>query len=582
MRLRLRFQLLTLFLFLVTAVPVWFAVQSLAETIVTKWAILYAEKQVLYDKSRLLLPIAREIALSRQMAKSRVLLDWARDPDNANKTRLAMAELERFRLSFGDQNYFFALLSNGKYFHNNRNNDYANAPFRYTLDPAQPKDAWFYNLIEQGRMTHINVNPDPELGLTKLWIDVLLQDDQGVLGVVGTGLDLDQFIENVVQVNAPGITNLIINHTGAIQVYRNQTLIDFGSISKAPVEANTIDLILSRENDRRAIHIAMSKLQQTPDQVITTFVHFEGRRHLAGIAYLPEIDWYEITLLDLDEVLPFSEFSGILGVYALALLLTLLTFNHALNKFILSPLAKLNEAFIKVARAQSIDNDLVHIGSGEIGQLLQHFTEMSNAVAESRNHLEHKVQERTQALEQLSRTDALTGLLNRRGMHERMISELDSAYRGNFQIGLLWLDMDGFKEINDSQGHSAGDQALKKMADVIKSVTRTYDVAARWGGDEFLIMVSPGDAGHLHALAERILAALRSCENVLDIHGNPIRLRASIGGCLSGREESIDSLLQRCDEALYLAKAAGRDCFRLSQQPSADDQTQANTTCVCP
>lgn len=578
MRLRQRFQLLTLFLFLVTAVPVWFAVQSLAETIITKWAILYAEKQVLHDKSRLLQPITRELALTHQMAKSPVLLDWARDPDNPDKTDLAMAELERFRLSFGDQNYFFALLSNGKYFHNNRENDYASQPFRYTLDRTQSKDAWFFSLIELGRETHINVNPDPELGLTKLWVDVLLKDDQQVLGVVGTGLDLDHFIDNVVDVKAPGVTNLIINHTGAIQIYRNHAMIDFGSISKSPGEANTIDLLVSRENDRRAIYHAMSKLRQTPDQVVTTFVHYEGRRHLAGIAYLPEIDWYEITLLDLDAVLPFSEFSGILAVYALALLLTLLTFNHALNTFVLSPLAKLNEAVIKVAKGEPVDADLKHIGSGEIGQLLQHFTDMSNAVSEARNNLEHKVQERTQALEQLSRTDALTGLLNRRGMHERMISELDSACRGSFQIGLLWLDMDGFKEINDAQGHSTGDEALKKMAEVIKSTTRTYDVAARWGGDEFLIMVSPADAAQLQTLADRITDALRSCFSVKDSQGHPVRLRASIGGCLSEHGESLDSLLQRGDEALYAAKAAGRDCFRLHSQGTAQASIQSSLT----
>lgn len=563
MRLRLRFQLLAVVLFLVTAVPVWFAVRSMAETIVTQWAIRYAEKQVLYDKSRLLQPIMREVALSRQMADSSILKDWARDPDNPHKTRLAMAELERFRRHFQDQNYFLALLSNGKYFHNNQENDFATNPWRYTLDPALAKDAWFYNLIEQGRQTHINVNPDPELRLTKLWIDVLLSDEQGVLGVVGTGLNLTSFTENVVGLNAPGITNLIINHNGAIQVHRNHDLIDFGSINKAPGESNTIDLILTRESDRRAIDAAMAALPHQPDQVITTFVHVDGRRHLAGIAYLAEIDWYEITLLDLEVILPLSEFSGILIVYGLALLLTLLTFNHALNTFVLSPLAKLNDAVTAVANGQTVPTDLQYIGSGEIGRLLRHFTEMAATVAESRNTLENRVQERTLALELLTRTDPLTGLLNRRGMTERMQEELERARRENFQIGILWLDMDGFKEINDRQGHPAGDEALKHLAGIIKAALRSYDLASRWGGDEFLIMMSPADVEQLQTLADRIMNTLRKCASVNDLQGRPVRLSVSIGGCLSDSEESLDSLLHRGDAALYKAKAAGRDCYRL-------------------
>lgn len=232
MSLRLGFQLLTLGLFVVAAVPVWFAVHAMAEGIVEQWAVRYAEKQVLYDKSRMLQPILREVALSRQLADSAVLIDWAGDPDNPDKTRDALEELERFRVNFQDQNYFVGLLSNGRYYHNNRTNDYIVEPLRYVLDPAHSKDAWFYDLINQGRDVHINVNPDPELGLTKLWIDVLLRDQSGVLGVVGTGLDLSDFTVKVVDLNAPGITSLIVNHMGAIQVHRNHALIDFGSISK--------------------------------------------------------------------------------------------------------------------------------------------------------------------------------------------------------------------------------------------------------------------------------------------------------------------------------------------------------------
>ncbi len=563
MSLRLGFQLLTLGLFVVAAVPVWFAVHAMAEGIVEQWAVRYAEKQVLYDKSRMLQPILREVALSRQLADSAVLIDWAGDPDNPDKTRDALEELERFRVNFQDQNYFVGLLSNGRYYHNNRTNDYIVEPLRYVLDPAHSKDAWFYDLINQGRDVHINVNPDPELGLTKLWIDVLLRDQSGVLGVVGTGLDLSDFTVKVVDLNAPGITSLIVNHMGAIQVHRNHALIDFGSISKKGGEANTIDLIFIERKDRQFIQAAMAQLKQAPDQVITGFVQIDGRRHMAGVAYLPEIDWYEITLLDLDVLLPLSQFSGIVIVYVLTLLFILFAFSFLIDRFVVLPLVRLNDAVSAVAAGRTVPHDLRHRGAGEMRNLLQHFTDMAEKVAESRHDLELKIQERTLALQRLTRIDPLTELLNRRGMTERMHEELGWAQRHGVRVGILWLDVDHFKEINDQQGHSAGDDVLKCVAAAIQHELRTYDLASRWGGDEFLVMVSPADPDMLEALAGRIARSLHVSSDNLTARGLPVVLRVSIGGCLSSPQESLDNLLQRGDQALYAAKAAGRNCYRL-------------------
>ena len=95
MNLKPRFLLLTIILFVIAAIPAWFAVRMLAEGIVEQWAILYAEKQALYDKSRTLQPIMREVALSRQLANSQYIRDWARNPGDKTKTRRAIAEMER-------------------------------------------------------------------------------------------------------------------------------------------------------------------------------------------------------------------------------------------------------------------------------------------------------------------------------------------------------------------------------------------------------------------------------------------------------------------------------------------------------
>ena len=162
--------------------------------------------------------------------------------------------MEAFRLNFSDRNFFVALLGNGRYYYNNAANEYAGRQHRYTLDPAKPEDRWFYDIVKQRREMHINVNPDANLGVTKLWIDVLLRDGEDIVGVAGTGLDLTRFIRDVVDNGQPGITSLFVDHGGAIQAYRDQRMIDFASITKRSAHHNSLDLLLDRGVDRVALH----------------------------------------------------------------------------------------------------------------------------------------------------------------------------------------------------------------------------------------------------------------------------------------------------------------------------------------
>lgn len=567
MNLKPRFLFLTILLFIASALPAWLAVRTLAEGIVEQWAVRYAEKQVLYDKSRALQPILREVALSRQMANSQYIREWARNPNDAERARRATAEMETFRQNFADHSYFAALLQNGHYFHNNADNEYAGKEFRYVLNQSQKKDAWFYDLIKQGREIHINVNPDPSLGITKLWIDVLIREGNDILGIVGTGLDLTSFIQNIVEEGVPGVTSLFVDHDGAIQLHRNQGLIDFASISKQDPDRKTIDLLFERSEDRKTILAAMKELESQKKTVATQFVNVSGKRYLAGIAYLPEIAWYEITLLDLNVLLPFSDFFGILLAYALTLLGVLILFNLALGHFVLKPLKQLDHAMSMVEAGSSTPEQLGLLGTGEIRRLLQRFSRMAHSVLESRHDLELKVQERTIALERLTKIDPLTELFNRRGMTERISAEMSRATRESLQVGILWLDVDLFKEINDRHGHAIGDAVLKTIAGIIRSTLRPYDVASRWGGDEFLVLLHRADSNALKRIGERLRTAIAENQGVVDPAGHVVSMTASIGGHLSRTGEGLDILLQFGDQALYAAKAAGRNCYRLS-----DDQ----------
>ena len=562
MNLRPRFLLITALLVIASAAAAWYASRQLAENIVAQWAVRYAEKQVLYDKSRLLQPIVREIALSRQFANSQEIRNWARKPDDPELTRRAIAEMESFRLNFADRSYFIALLESGRYFHNNAKDEFAGKQYRYTLSPKKPEDRWFYDIVRQQRDIHINVNPDVNLGVTKLWIDVLVRDGNTILGVAGTGLDLTELLHAVVDQTQPGMTSLFVDHNGAIQAHRDARMIDYASISKSAREQKTLDLLFDRQIDRNAIYAAMKELESVNSSVISRFVEINGKRHLAGVAYLPEIDWYEITLLDLAVLVPMSSFSGILLVYALTLLVALALFNLVLGRQVLRPLQQLDQTMQDMAQGKTAVPLSSRSSPGEIARLIEHFLRLARIQQETRQELESKVVERTEALDRLANTDPLTELLNRRGMTERIEVEISRCRREQGHIGLLWLDIDLFKQINDAHGHAKGDAALKAVTATLNSLLRPYDTISRWGGDEFLALIPANDARDVDALGERIRSAIADTCQLQDANGARLRLSVSIGGYFADSREDMESMLQRADKALYDAKESGRNCYR--------------------
>lgn len=472
--------------------------------------------------------------------------------------------MERYRKNFSDHSYFVAMAGSGRYYHNNAQNAYAGKELRYQLDKNDINHTWFFELLRSNRDLQINVSPDTHLGVVKVWINVLLRDGDTPVGIVGTGLDLGDFLANVIEEGTPGITSLFVDHTGAIQLHRDQSLIDFASISRGKDKKTpkSLELLLGHPEDVQAVRQAMHTVEEKPQTVATTFVQVNGRRHMAGIAYLPEIDWYEVTLLDLDVLLPPHYFYGILGVYIFTVLVALVFFNLVLNRLVLSPLSSLDQAMARVASGEDPSSQLPHQGAGEVQRLIRHFSKMTASVLQARRELESKVEERTAALERIAKIDPLTELFNRRGMGERLQSELDRAQREYTHMGLLWLDVDWFKSINDTYGHAIGDEALKLVARTLKELIRPYDVAARWGGDEFVVLLQTATQETLNTLGERIVQAVAAATGLNDAQGHPIRLSISVGGYLAQQGEGLDRLLQNADQALYAAKAAGRGCYR--------------------
>lgn len=544
-------------LIIVAATASWLAYRELSEDIIERWGQQVAEIQVRYDSARLLQSLEREIGLARQMASSSTLIQWAQTPDDPDLKTQAIRQMESFRSNFRDNSYFVALRQNGHYYYNNAANQYAGDQYRYTLDANKPDDAWFFQLIDEGRDFHLNVNPDVELGVTKLWIDVLMRNEQGeIVGMVGTGLNLDDFLQDIVDIGQEGITTLFVDYNGAIQLYRDRNYIDFASIIKPEGQKNTVDLLFEDSQDKQQILGMLQMLKQREGRVGAVesgFVTVDGRKHLAGVAFLPTIGWFEITLLDLNTLVPPSYLWPLVAVFLVSLLVSLVLFHLIIQSRILRPILALEDA-IKRLRGGNFDLPYLPKPDNEIGRLVDHFETMANRVQLNTRDLEHQVAHRTEELHRLARIDALTGLKNRRGLDELLDAEIERARRDNQSFGLIWLDIDHFKAINDQSGHQAGDEILCRVALWLKANVRPYDHPGRWGGDEFVVLLSPCDPVVLEQISSRIRLAVEQ-ESLKT--GMPVTV--SIGGHLCQPGENSDTILRQADRSLYTAKEQGRN-----------------------
>ena len=169
-----------------------------------------------------------------------------------------------------------------------------------------------------------------------------------------------------------------------------------------------------------------------------------------------------------------------------------------------------------------------------------------------------------ESLRQQAIRDPLTGLYNRRYLHETMEQEISRAERHDQNMGVLMLDLDYFKKFNDEHGHETGDFILSEFGRLLRTILRNEDIACRYGGEEFTVLLPESDSDSTVAIAERIRAKLH--EHAFT-HGNssygPITL--SIGAaCYPDNGTTSDVLLKNADDALYDAKQAGRDRVTLS------------------
>lgn len=163
-----------------------------------------------------------------------------------------------------------------------------------------------------------------------------------------------------------------------------------------------------------------------------------------------------------------------------------------------------------------------------------------------------------QTLEKMALTDALTTLLNRHGMNKCLQAEWNRMKREALPFGLLILDIDHFKRVNDTFGHAVGDRVLAEMARRLKEMTRSYDSCCRWGGEEFLVLLPDTDRAGVDTVFQKLRETL--ADHPIIEGDQPVKITFSAGAHIASANETLDQCIKQADDALYRAKRKGRNC----------------------
>jgi diguanylate cyclase (GGDEF)-like protein len=365
---------------------------------------------------------------------------------------------------------------------------------------------------------------DDKAGKGKLIVAVPVQRLDGqLIGAFAAELNLKQ-VQRVLRAFAPDSSGTVylVSSEGAMVASSREIS---SRLMKMAVRRPTLERLTRRDGDA------------------LTYAGVGGREVVGTLKRVPQVPWAILAEVPADAAFrEVRRFRNLAMLVIVSLLLVTAAGAYRFAQIIVRPLDRLIEGARKVA-AGDLEVDLPVVGGDEVGYLTKVFNGMVWRLREGRKELER-----------LSLTDGLTGLANRRFLVQRLNEEALRFRRTRKEFAVLMADVDHFKQYNDTFGHPAGDEVLKKVARLLQTTTRELDCVARYGGEEFCVMLPETALTGAMILAERI------CERVAATEFPGQKITLSIGvAALPANGDTPDAVIAAADEALYQAKREGRN-----------------------
>ncbi len=402
MGLRGRFLLLVVGIYLVVGALAVLGFFQVAGKIVRSLGASYATQYAQQQKGHILAKIDRELVLAQKLVDSPLLQRWAQNESDPALRKLALEELDSFRRLFADKSVFFVIDKSKNYYFSDGKRP---LELRYTIKPGDPTTAWYAATIEQVDDFALHVDHSEQLGLTNVWINAIVKQDGKKVGLGGSGLDLTEFLKEVVHSPEPGVQTILVNGQGFVQGHSDQQLMEANARIKEESKRLKIDNLV---DDPGVVQAHLQNLIEGRTQVETFELVVDKRPMLAAATYMKEIDWIAVVLVDPAQVVRSRQFLPILGLLAISFLATILLVSMMIDRLILSRLARLTGQTREIA-AGRYDVLLTVDREDEIGHLTESFNHMTATIRDYTHNLERKVEERT---EELTRSKAQLEAIN--------------------------------------------------------------------------------------------------------------------------------------------------------------------------
>jgi len=325
---------------------------------------------------------------------------------------------------------------------------------------------------------------------------------------------------------------------------------------------------------KQKVDLKVYQHEEDDGDTIDIHIDYRGIEVLSVHTYIPEMDWYLIAQIDTEEAFaPITKLTQTLLLIFVIILFISIFISIFASRNITRPLRRLHKGTEEIMKG-NLNYKVGTSSPDEVGQLSRAFDEMTDNLKKSREELEEysrnlekKVKERTRDLEidiekrkkmeeklkELARIDTLTGCYNRGYGLELLDRQIKLSHRSKSPLLLAFLDIDGFKAINDTFGHDEGDKVLKEVVKLLKSTLREIDIICRMGGDEFLLIFPDSSLKEAPLIKERLNKDLTKLNQTLK---KSYKIELSIGlSCYdSANPQPMDELIRIADKKMYEEK----------------------------
>ena len=393
-------------------------------------------------------------------------------------------------------------------------------------------------------------------------------------GVTGLDITLDSFIDNVMDISLPWMGAVImIGADGNLLAMpeRAEDLLKSG-LSSANIKDENEQTALGGQRSSSGPSLSfLDTLVSSEDRASISEITVRGKTYLVDVGLIERTGWRLVTLVDRDDVLaPVMQLQALsvrIGWLAVAFMvsfyavmyLMLRIQAHRFSRKIADPIENLSMMTTNLGTASEITLAEMS-GVTEIDRLSDNFNQMTQELNKrSQSLIEKEIESRmvereNRLLLKLATTDQLTGLSNRRKLSDVLGSEVERASRYQGVFGILLIDLDSFKEVNDTYGHQIGDKVLQQASYILEKHIRETDIVGRWGGEEFLVICPESSQNDIMRVAEKLNAAISK-----HFFEGPGHLTISIGVSSYLQGDNSETIVSRADSALYKAKSLGKN-----------------------